>query len=164
MMINSRTSILKIAIALCMLLAPVVLQAADGVSYLYITMTDNSETVFALADNPVVTVSGTTFLATCGSQSVSADLTSVKNYHFSNTTGISSIQSSKETVLLQVGQAVISGVKAGTEVRIVSVDGKVVMSRKAAANGSLTIDLSTLGRGVYVLSTPTTKLKMMINH
>ena len=147
-----------------MLLAPVVLQAADGVSYLYITMTDNSETVFALADNPVVTVSGTTFLATCGSQSVSADLTSVKNYHFSNTTDISSIQSSKETVLLQAGQAVISGVKAGTEVRIISVDGKVVMSRKAAANGSLTIDLSTLGRGVYVLSTPTTKLKMMINH
>lgn len=148
----------------CFLTATNLVYADDAVSYLFITLTDNTQTCFALNDNPVITINNGTFLARCGSENISTDLASVKKYYFSTTSGIENKINSNTNLAFSSDQLIVSNGKVGDTVRIIAIDGSLIASDIIPSTGNLTIDLSSINQGVYIVCTPTAKLKIMITH
>ena len=51
--------------------------------------------------------------------------------------------------------------KAGETVRVFTVDGKLVASQRINGEGTADIDLTTLGKGLYIVKSAKTSIKVM---
>ena len=102
---------------------------ADNVKYLVLN-SGGEETVIALADEPVMTITGGTLKVTvAGVEKLSADLSQGLTYSFSETTptGIQEVMDN-ESSRLEQGHVYIAHARAGETVRVFTVDGKLVIS------------------------------------
>ncbi len=134
---------------------------ADVVKYLVLNTTDGQQ-VIALADNPVMTVSGGVLKVTVGGvEKVSTSLDNVKNYMFQEqrATAISEILA--DGYQLSEGHVFMSNVKAGETIAVYSADSRRVSVQRVAADGRVDIDLTSLPKGVYIVKSPTTSIKVL---
>jgi len=135
---------------------------AESVKYLVFN-SGGEETVIALADNPVITISeGTLKVTAAGEEKLSADLTDGLTYHFTETapTGIQEVLN-KEASHLEQGHVYIAHAREGETVRVYTVDGKLIATQRISGEGTADIDLTALGKGLYIVKSAKTSIKVM---
>lgn len=135
---------------------------ADSVKYLVLN-SGGGETVIALADEPVMTIEESILKVTvAGEEKLSADLSQGLSYKFlaEDPTAIQEVLN-KETSRLELGHVYIAHAKAGETVRVFTVDGKLVASQRINGEGTADIDLTTLGKGLYIVKSAKTSIKVM---
>ena len=135
---------------------------ADSVKYLVLN-SGGEETVIALADEPVMTIEESILKVTvAGEEKLSADLSQGLSYKFlaEDPTAIQEVLN-KETSRLELGHVYIAHAKAGETVRVFTVDGKLVASQRINSEGTADIDLTTLGKGLYIVKSAKTSIKVM---
>ena len=135
---------------------------AESVKYLVLN-SGGEETVIALADEPVMTIEESILKVTvAGEEKLSADLSQGLSYKFlaEDPTAIQEVLN-KETSRLELGHVYIAHAKAGETVRVFTVDGKLVASQRINGEGTADIDLTTLGKGLYIVKSAKTSIKVM---
>ena len=134
---------------------------ADSVKYLVLN-SGGEETVIALADAPVMTINeGMLKVTVAGVEKLSADLSQGLTYSFSETA--TSIQEvlNNESSRLEQGHVYIAHAREGETVRVFTIDGKLVASQRINSEGTADIDLTTLGKGLYIVKSAKTSIKVM---
>lgn len=134
---------------------------AGLVKYLVLNTTDGQQ-VIALADKPVMTISGGELKVTVGGvEKVSAKLDNVMNYQFQeqDATAISNILTKGDR--LAEGHVYMTSVKAGETIVVFGADGRQILSQVVGSDGQIDIDLTTLPKGVYIVKSPATSLKVI---
>ena len=154
----------KIAMLLAFLFSLLTGVKAADVQYLVINLTDGTKAEIALADQPVITLSGGELKVTvAGEEKVSAALDDVVNYKFTTSpTSIQQIQvNEREQSRYAQGHVLISKAQAGATVRVFTADGRQVLSREADQNGFVDIDLTVLGKGLYIIKSTKASIKVI---
>ena len=135
---------------------------ADNVKYLVLN-SGGEETVIALADNPVMTVNGGILKVTvAGVEKVSVDLSQGLTYRFSAAapTAIQEVQNN-ESSRLEQGHIYIAYAREGETVRVFTAGGHLVATQRIGENGTADIDLTGLGKGLLIVKTANTSIKIM---
>jgi len=135
---------------------------AESVKYLVLNA-GGEETVIALADSPVMTISdGLLKVTVAGEEKLSASLSDGLTYSFSETvpTSISEILND-EMPRMEQGHVYFAHAVKGEIVRVFTVDGKLVASQRVAENGSADIDLTVLAKGLYIVKSSKTSIKVI---
>lgn len=135
---------------------------AESVKYLVFN-SGGEQTVIALADQPVITVSeGTLKVTVAGEEKLSADLSNGLSYSFSESapTGIKEVLDD-ESSRLSEGHVYITNARKGDVVRVFTVDGKLVAAQRVGNEGIAVIDLTALGKGLYIVKSAKTSIKVM---
>ena len=135
--------------------------SADGMKYLVFDLRDGTQTVIALQDKPIITCqSGELKVTVAGEEKVSASLGDVAKYYFSDTpSGI--FEMTEEKPRIEMGHLYVTRAKAGESVRVYTSDGRMVGSYRISADGNADIDLTTLGKGLYIVKTAKASIKIL---
>ena len=142
----------KTFLLLCLMIVAQTASAADKL--LVIETTDGTKTVFSLSANPEMTFNGQTMLFNVGAQSHSFEITNVAQYYFED--DVSAIDG-LESVKLRLRYAgsekvIIEGISPHADVRLYSTNGTLINGSVATANGQAVISLSSLPKGIYIIS------------
>ncbi len=135
---------------------------SEEVLCMVLTQKDGTVCKFALRDAPVVTYEGDNLVVKCGQESLTTALSGISTFTFENDIieGISTAKEGKANATFSFGQATFNGLKANAAVRVYSLDGQMVSSTQADANGNASIDLGQQQRGVYIIRTPQQSYKI----
>ena len=158
----TKTVLNRLVALVCVMLMGLAAKAQTA-QYLIVTLQDETKTVFALAEKPVVTMTDGIFKAETPSQVIEAAIADVLNYTFSDQapyTDIEQVKTDATKPVIETGRAQLAGLKPGTVVNVFTVDGRRTARANAGANGTVEIDLAGLGTGVYILATPTASYKI----
>ncbi len=115
---------------------------------LIITFSDNTTQTFVLAALPQITMSNNKMTISAGSTTAEYDLYKIKTFTFSGTTEIKDIENNS-SIIAEGDKIIIEG--ANANVRIFSIDGKPATIKTTNLSSSTIIDISSLGRGVYII-------------
>lgn len=158
----NKKSLTGLIAALAMLLLPASLKAASE-QLLVLTQTNGSVTKFALTDNPVITYKGNDIIVTCGEKVLQTSMADVANVGLEKgeTTGIEApIAVSEPQTTFSFGKVGFEGLLSGERIMVYSIDGKVISTIKADADGRAQVDLNNLQTGVYILRTAKKSFKI----
>ena len=136
----------------------------DGtVTSLILLLKDGTTQTFELATQPVITVAGTELKILANNADVSIPLTDVVRYTFQkrSTTGIDEADSNREAIDYNDGVLTLSGLKAGTAVRLFTIDGKLIQTHTVLHDGTYRHSLSTLQKGVSIVKANHTSYKIL---
>ena len=134
---------------------------ADGVRFLVVNAKDGTKTTFGLAEEPKISFSNGELNIVSNSQSFSISLADIQNYVFSEeSTGITEVIKDG-SVKLENGFVVFNGLAAGSKVVAFMQDGKLVKECKADSNGTAIFDLSDLPKGILILQSNKTNIKIL---
>ena len=135
--------------------------SAEGMRYVVFELKDGTQTVIALQEKPVITCQGGELKVTvAGQEKVSAPLGDVAKYYFSDTPS-DIFEMAEEKPRIEMGHLYIARAKAGDIVRVYTTDGRMAGTYRIAENGSADIDLTTLGKGLYIVKTSKTSIKIL---
>ena len=136
---------------------------AQNMQYLVLDLTDGTQTVIPLADQPVITCQdGELKVAVAGEVKVQSSLDGLLKYSFSETEAPSGIeQLLNEESHLEAGHVYVANAKAGDTVRIFTADGRQVAVQPIGSDGTANIDLTTLGKGLLIVKLPKTSIKVI---
>ena len=135
---------------------------AENVKYLVLN-SGGEETVIALADEPVMTINeGILKVTVAGEEKLSADLSQGLSYKFAEAdpTAIQEVLN-EETSRLEQGHVYFAHAREGEMVRVFTLDGKLVATKRISGEGTADIDLTTLGKGLYIVKSAKTSIKVM---
>ena len=118
-----------------------------------------NETILELATNPVITFSGEDMVVKTNLTTISIPLADIDDYTAYD--GTTDIQSLSEEPRYINGHVVFNGLANGAEARVYTIDGRLIIRQPADASGRVDISIDTLPKGVYVISTPNSKIKIM---
>ena len=135
--------------------------SAEGMKYVVFDLRDGTQTVIALQDKPVITCqSGELKVTVAGEEKVSASLGDVAKYYFSETP-LSIFEMTEEKPRIEMGHLYVTRGKAGDAVRVYTTDGRMVGTYPITANGTTDIDLTTLGKGLFIVRTAKASIKIL---
>ena len=144
-------AIIVLANGLCM---------AGGIRFLVVNAKDGTKTTFAMADEPKVFCKAGELNIVSKSSTLSLSLADVKNYVFTEkSTGIIEVMNERG-FKLENGCVVMNGLSAGSIVSVYIHDGRLVKEYKADANGVAVMDLSVLPKGIVILHSNKTDIKI----
>ena len=134
---------------------------ADTVKYLVLETADKGKTEVALDKQPNISCSGGELKVTAGGEEVlSTSLANVTNFYFTSaSTRIDETVGAKPS--LQKGHVYMTNLKAGDSISIYGADGRLAGQQTVSADGRVDVDLTTLTKGVYIVKTPTTSIKVI---
>lgn len=134
---------------------------ADGVRFLVVNAKDGTKTTFAMAEEPKVLCKSGELTIVCKTTTFSLSLAYVRNYAFSEeSTGIIEVIKDGD-VKLENGCVVLNGLSADSVVSAYLQDGRLAKECKADSNGSVFIDLSDLPKGIVILHSNKTDIKII---
>lgn len=135
--------------------------SAEGMKYVVFDLRDGTQTVIALQDKPVITCqSGELKVTVAGEEKVSASLGDVAKYYFSETP-LSIFEMTEEKPRIEMGHLYVTRGKAGDAVRVYTTDGRMVGTYPITANSTTDIDLTTLGKGLFIVRTAKASIKIL---
>lgn len=135
--------------------------SAEGMQYVVFDLRDGTQTVIALQDKPVITCqSGELKVFVAGQEKVSAPLGDVDKYYFSDTP-LSIFEMTEEKPRIEMGHLYVTHAKAGDSVRVYTTDGRMVGAYRISADGNADIDLTILGKGLFIVRTAKTSIKIL---
>ena len=135
--------------------------AEEHVTCMVLTLTDGTVNRFALTDTPVVTYGGENLVVSTGDEQFTTALSGISQLTFEQVpTGIDEMVEESQKPVFTPGQARFEGLKNHATVSIYTIDGKMLSSMRANEEGTVSIDLSTLPQGVYILRTPNQSYKI----
>lgn len=130
---------------------------SPGVTFL---LRSGQKVSFAFAQKPVISVSNADLsVSVSGVQRVSYAYADVQRIYLSDdvASGIAPVQSNSSqqsvTFSWQDGMLRASGLNPNEQVRVFGLDGKLALSRRAQADGSVQLSFSSIPQGVYVVRT-----------
>ena len=159
-------------VAVAFLTTPTRLSAETiDVQYLVLTQEDGSTAKFALTDYPVITFNeANELVVTCQNEVLTTDIQRLIAYDIITeqvdnvTTAIGSIQMNDDITpsrpTIAFGEASFSNLKAGQRITVYTIDGKVVDTVTATQDGTASVQLSSLPKGVYILRSPQGSVKV----
>ena len=124
---------------------------------LIITFSDNTTQTFVLSALPQITMANNKMTISAGSTTAEYDLYKIKTFTFSGTTGIENIENNS-SIVAEGDRIIIEG--ANANIRIFSIDGKTATLKTTSLSNSTIIDISSLGRGVYIIKANDKTLKI----
>ncbi len=136
-------------------------------SALVVTTKDGMQTTFVLLkEKPKVTFSGKDLQVSTSRGIVNFALTDVQRFNYINlpATGIKEVADAPDTDISyqqDEGQLVLSQLRAGAQVGIYTLDGKLVRQLQPHHAGTFRIDLSALPHGVYIVKADTLTYKII---
>ena len=145
----------KLLLSVLTLLCCIIAKAED--KSLIITFSDNTTQTFVLSTLPQITMSNNKMTISAGGTTAEYDLYKIKTFTFSGTTEIKDIENNS-SIIAEGDKIIIEG--ANANVRIFSVDGKTATLKTTNLSNSTVIDISSLGRGVYIIKANNKTLKI----
>lgn len=134
---------------------------AGGVQFLVVNGKDGTKTTFALADNPKVSCKSGELTVTAGSRTFTLGLADVQNYQFAEeSTGIENVIKAGN-VKMENGCVVFNGLSAGSAVSVYLQDGRLIRESKADAGGNAIVELSDIPKGVLIIHSNKTDIKII---
>ena len=134
---------------------------ADGVRFLVVNGRDGTKMTFALADNPKVSCKSGELTVIAGSRTFTLGLADVQNYLFAEeATGIVNVIKDG-SVKMENGCVVFCGLNAGSTVSVYLQDGRLIKECKTDADGNAIVDLSNLPKGVLIIHSSKTDIKII---
>lgn len=134
---------------------------ADGVRFLVVNGRDGTKMTFALADNPKVSCKSGELTVIAGSRTFTLGLADVQNYQFAEeSTGIENVIKDG-SVKMENGCVVFCGLNAGSTVSVYLQDGRLIKESKTDADGNAIVDLSNLPKGVLIIHSNKTDIKII---
>ena len=150
-----------IFIALMMAALPFCEVLADGVCYLVVNAKDGTTTSFALADEPKVSCKEGQLEIVSKSTTFSLNFAEVRNYAFSEVlTGIAEVEK-EGNLRMENGRVVFNGLPSDSIVSAYMQDGRLAKDFKADANGTAVVNLSDLPKGIVILHSNKTDIKII---
>ena len=140
---------------LAMLVAVTLPAFAQGY-WLVVWLDSGGRISYPLTERPKVTHSGAVLTVSTTGTTVEYTKPEVHKFTLSDTDlgGVESSVADSAGELSRFGDTVeLSGFAAGTSVSIYSVSGQRVISGRTLEDGTLTLDLSHLGSGIYLVTT-----------
>lgn len=134
------------------------------VQYLVIQQDDGTESRFALKEYPEITFNGDALVVESAERNLEIAIVDVLSYSFET------VQESLPTAVEAVRQdapaisfagAEFRGLASGAAVTAWSLNGQMLTTIKATADGIAKIDLSALPKGVIILRTPGKTIKII---
>ena len=154
-------SLKKIFMVMLLSALPIMETMADGVRFLIVNAKDWTKTTFGLAEEPKISFSNGELNIVSSSQSFSISLADIQNYSFAEeSTGIAEVIKDG-SVKLENGFVVFNILAAGSKVVAFMQDGKLVKESKADSNGTAIFDLSGLPKGILILQSNKTNVKIL---
>ena len=124
---------------------------------LIITFSDNTTQTFVLSALPQITMANNKMTISASGTTAEYDLYKIKTFSFSGTTGIENIENNS-SIITEGDRIIVEG--ANANVKIFSVDGKTATLKTTSLSNSTIIDISSLGRGVYIIKANDKTLKI----
>ena len=158
----TKTALNRIIGLACMLMLGLA-ATAQNARFLIVTQNDDSQAGFALSEQPVVTCTDGVLKVTSPTQTLEVELANVKNYAFAETFMPTAIEQIKDDTkpVIQAGMAQFENLKPGTIINIYTIDGRNAGRAVANDNGSVNVDLTSLGSGIFILATPNASYKIL---
>lgn len=151
----------RLFIALMLSLIPFVGTLADGVRFLVVNAKDGTKTTFALADEPKLTLSNGELKIVSSNRTFLINFAEIQNYAFlEESTGIEEVITDGN-VKLENGFVVFKGLAGGSVISVYMQNGMLVKESKAGLNGLGVIDLSGLPKGILILQSNKTNIKVI---
>lgn len=134
---------------------------ADGVRFLVVNGKNGAKATFALADEPIVKCKDGTLTVDSDKQHFTLNLADVQNYLFSSDgTAIRDVVK-EGNVTMEDGYIFFKGLKAGTRIGIYLQDGRMAKESKTDDEGSISICLSELPKGILLLHAGEMNIKII---
>lgn len=159
----------KLLITLLMLCVAVATQADaptdECSSALVVTTKNGMQTTFVLLqEEPMVKFEGQNLVVTTSQGVVNFALTDVQRFNYVNlpATGIQEVEKTTQTdVSYEDGTLLLSQLKAGAQVGVYTMEGKLVHQLKPRHSGTFRVNLSSLPNGVYIVKADTLTYKII---
>lgn len=129
---------------------------ADELSSFIVNKTDGAKIEFKFAMDPEMTFDGDDLVITDSAEAtVRYPMAEVENVTFSKyTSSLQDVGADKVSVELTRSFVRISGLQAGASVRLLDINGMTLAAGSADADGSLTLGVEDLAKGVYIIAMP----------
>jgi len=137
---------------ICLLLTLTGIKAADRT--LVIETATNGKMSIRLSDKPEITFSGQTMLISSAAGNYSLEISDIVQYAFESVaTGVAQLHSDELRFSYSANdQITIEGVDSPSDVRLYAADGRELPAQVSANGDRLTVSLSMLPKGVYIIS------------
>ena len=166
LMNSKRTNMKKYIVSLLAVFAFFLTASAQHIDQLYtmhVTTVDGSTVDFEFADEPVMTFNGADMtISSAASADTKFQMDNVVSVTFSSVpSGIATVKDGESGIHVSVsdGKITVSGMAANAKVSVYDVGGALVASANADAGGQAVVNISNLGKGVFVVSTPANAFK-----
>ena len=148
-------------IAMMLAILPFGKVLADDIRYLVVNAKDGTTASFALADEPIVSCKAGKLEIVSKVTTFSLSLADVRNYAFSETlTGIAEVEKYRN-LMMENGHIVFHGLPSGSTVSAYMQDGRQAKSFNADEKGTAVVDLSGLPKGIVILHSNKTNIKII---
>ena len=150
---------MKLRLLLFLSLMAVLPAFADDAN-LVIKQKGGSETILLLSTNPVITFQDEYMVVTSDVSSFMIPIDMIESYGAANdVTAIHHI--TQEHSEYKDGSVVFSGLYHDSNVSIYKADGTLISSQKADNSGHAVVSVSNLPKGVYIVRTPNSSMKII---
>ncbi len=130
-------------------------------SELRIHLKNGGDLSFILDTKPVITFEGESLIVQCEDASYSAYLYEILYYEYIEiATDIESYQKKEDNLIIIDGHILYSKFPNGSNVRVYSLDGMMLGSYKIDNGGYVDLNLTSLPKGIFILKTPLTSIKI----
>ena len=151
----------RFVIAMMLAVFPFLGTFADSVRFLVVNAKDGTKTTFWLAEEPKISFSNGELKIVSSSRTFSLSLADIQNYAFEEeSTGIADVLK-EGSIKLENGFVVFNGLATGSKVAVYMQDGKLFKEVKADSNGFAIIGLSGLPKGILILKSNKTSIKVI---
>ena len=151
----------RIFIAIIMTAFPFLGAFADGIQYLILNAKNGTKTEFALAEEPKLSLANGEMTIVSRSRIFSISLADVEKYAFSEqSTSIANIIK-EGNFKLDNGFIIFNGLTAGSKVSAYMQDGKLIKEIMSDDKGSAVLDMSILQKGVVIIKSNKTSIKII---
>lgn len=117
------------------------------------------ETILELSTNPVITFTSESMVVTNDFTTITIPFDNVDSYVVSDgATGISMPKAAPQYVN---GHVMFSNLPAGSPVDVFTIDGRLVSRLSADSSGNADVSLDALPKGTYIISSVTSKIKVI---
>ena len=155
----------KIILILALLAVSIGSKAVNGV---WVERIDGRKQCFLFADYPVITYTADHLVMTTTTATVEFPITDLRRYYFTGdgeatATAIRNVEQSDgmaPLIRMTAGGAQLSGFAPQTAVDIYDTAGRLLDRRQTAPDGTLTVSLSDQPKGIYIIKTNQTTLKI----
>ena len=151
-----------------MLFAFAAVSFANGKDVLSVLMKDGTSVYFLLAEKPYITFRNDEMKIVSDTDEAVVKRTSVERFEFVDEipTGIEDVEEMDEQQLranfkLDGDAVYITGLASGSKVVLYAMDGRVVNSSVAAADGCVILSLNALPSGIYIVKYNETAIKFI---
>ena len=123
---------------------------------------NGNETIFLLTSHPKVSIEQSSLLIESDLEKITCDIDDGVRFEFTNYEEAAVNEINSEIPVFKISQAFIEGdnLLPGSDILLYDMKGSLLKSLKVAADGHISIDISDLQEGVYVINSSVKKFKL----